>query len=101
MWPSHFRQYGSFVAKMSDLDWDILQIIQSLIDKLPWEKALQATAEDVSYGQLAIRNGAIAKANSQAVDLATFNAKSDIKAALSLVPTQPWGAAGPYCEESA
>ena len=41
--------------------------------------------EEVSHGHIAIRNGAIAKANSQAVDLVTFNAKSDIKAALSLV----------------
>ena len=75
---------------MSDLDRDVLQIrdhklIQSLIDKLLQEKAHQAMAEEVSHGQLAIRNGAIAEANCQAVDLVTFKAKSDIKAALSLV----------------
>ena len=59
---------------MSDVDREVLQIgdpklIHGQIDKLPWEKALQATAEEkVSHGQLAIRNGAIAEANSQAVD---------------------------------
>ena len=70
---------------MSDFDRDTPQIrdsklIQSLIDKVPDEKALQATAkEKVSHRQLAIRNGAVVEANSQAVDLVAFNAKAAIK----------------------
>ena len=106
----HYRQFGSFVTKISDTYREVLQIrdpklIQGQIDNLPREKSLQAMAEEkVSPGQLAIRNGAIAEANSQAVDLVTFNAKADIKAALSLVKdanTASGGATGPYCEESA
>ena len=76
---------------MSNHDRDTLQIrdpklMQSLIDRVPCEKAPQATAEEkVSHGQLAMRIGAIVKANSQVVDLAAFNAKAAIKDALALV----------------
>ena len=57
-----------------------------MIDRVPREKALQATAEEkVSHGQQAMHNGAIAEANSQAVDLAAFNAKEAIKGALALM----------------
>ena len=58
--------------------------MQSLIDRVPHEKALQAE-EKVSHGQLAMRNGAIADANSQVVDLAAFNTKAAIQNALALV----------------
>ena len=75
---------------MSDSDRDTQirdpKLIHSLIDKVPQEKALQATAEKkVSYGQLAILSGAIAEANSQAVDLEAFNTKGAIKVAFCLV----------------
>ena len=59
--------------------------MQRFIHRVPCEKALQVTAvEKVSHGQLAMRNGAIAEANSHAVDLAAFNAKEAIKDALAL-----------------
>ena len=44
---------------------------------------LHATAEDkVQQGQATITNGAVTKANSAVVDLAAFNAKASISAAL-------------------
>ena len=49
------------------------------------QKALQTTADEVSLSQLGIRQGAIAEANSEAIDLSTFNTKADIKSAFSLV----------------
>ena len=66
---------------MSDADTDTLQIadpkvVQAKIDSQPWEKALQAAAEEkVSYCQLWIRQGLISEANSEAIDLSTFKAK--------------------------
>ena len=66
--------------KMRDRDREVPQIavpksIQGKIDEMPQEKALQAAAEQVSQGQVAIKNSMISKANSQAIALATFNAK--------------------------
>ena len=50
------------------------------------ENALQATADEVvSLSQLGVRQGMIAEANSEAIDLSTFNMKADIKSALSPV----------------
>ena len=75
MWLSHYRQFGTFVTKMSDTDRDTLQIadpkvIQGKIDTVPREKALQATTEEkVAFGQLGIRLGSITETNSEAVDL--------------------------------
>ena len=63
IWPAHYRQFGTFVTKMSDEDRDVLlitdsKIIQARIDANPREKALQAGAEEkVSLGQLGIRQG--------------------------------------------
>ena len=56
MWPTHFKQYGSYVTKMSDGDRETLQIadskvVQAKIDGQPREKALQASAEEkVTFG---------------------------------------------------
>ena len=90
--PSHFQQYGSYVTKMSDGDRETLQIVdskvvQGKIDAQQWEKALQASIEEiqekVSFGQLGIRQGSIiAEATSEAIDLSTFKAKEDITTAL-------------------
>ena len=82
-WPSHFQRYASYVTKMSDGDRETLQIadsklVQNKIDSQPQEKALQASAEEkVSFGQLGIRQGSVAEAASEAIDLATFKAKED------------------------
>ena len=59
--------------KMTDADRDALQItdskiVQAKIDSQPREKALQAAAEEVSYGQLGIRQGSISEVNSEAID---------------------------------
>ena len=56
--------------------------MQSVIDRVAREKALQAMAE-VSHGQLAMCNGVVAEANSQTVDLAAINTKVAIKDALA------------------
>ena len=91
LWPPHYRQYSTFVTKMSDAESEVLQIRdpklkQGKTSKVPWEKALQVTAEEKgSHDKLAIRNNTIAEASSQAVDLATFNAKADINSALTVV----------------
>ena len=58
VWPSHFQQFGSYIMKMSDGDRETLQIadpkvVHCKIDTQPWEKALQASAEEtVAFGQL-------------------------------------------------
>ena len=91
MWPSHFQQYRSYVTKMSDGDRETLQIadsnmVQAKIDGQPWEKALQASAEDqVAFCQLGIRQGSVAEAASEAINLSTFKAKEDLTTALSLL----------------
>ena len=90
LWPSHYQHFSSFVTKLNDHNRDMLQIrdpkiMQSLIDRVPCDKAHQARAEEVSHGQLAMRTGVITEANSKAVDLAAFNTKVAIKDALSLV----------------
>ena len=51
MWLSHHCQFGTFITKMSDKDRDMVQIaypkvIQGKIDAVPWEKALQAAADE-------------------------------------------------------
>ena len=62
------------------------KVIQDKIDAVPREKTLQATAEEkVALGQLCIRQGSIAEANSEAIDLSTFKSKADIQSALILV----------------
>ena len=72
LWSSQFQQFESFVTKISDEDRDILlimdpKIIQARIHVHPKKKALQATAEEkVSLGQLGIRQGSVAEANSNA-----------------------------------
>ena len=90
VWPSHFQQYGSYVIKMSDGDRETLQItnskvVQGKIDAQPREKALQASAEEVTFGQLGIHQGSVAEAASKAIDLSTFKAKEDLTTALSLL----------------
>ena len=76
---------------MSDDDRETPQIadpkvVQGKIDSQPWEKILQAsTEENVTFGQLGIRQGSISKAASEAIDLSTFKAKEGITAALSLL----------------
>ena len=71
LWPAHYRRFSSFVTKLSEHDRDTLQIrdpkiMQSMINRVPREKAFQATAEEkVSHGQQAMHNGAIAEANLQ------------------------------------
>ena len=91
MWPSHYKQFGIFVTKMSDKDRETLQIvdpkvIQGKIDTVPQEKALQATADEkVDLGQLVIHQGLITEANLEAIELPTVKAKANIKSALSLM----------------
>ena len=49
-------------------------------------KALQASAkENVSLGQLGIRQGTVSEANSEVIDVAAFRAKEEITSALSFV----------------
>ena len=90
LWPAHYRQFGQYVTKMSDKDWDMLQIagpkiIQGKIDAITKEKELQATADEVSLSQLGVRQSTLEEANSEAIDLSTFNVKTDIKSALSVM----------------
>ena len=91
LWPAHYKQFGKYVMKMSGKDRDTLQIsgpkiTWGKIDAVAKEKALQATGDEkVPLGQLSVRHGMNAEANSEAIDLSTFNAKADIKSALSLV----------------
>ena len=73
---------------MSDKDLDTLQIvdprvIQGKVDAVAREKVLQATADEVTLRQLGIHQGSTVEANSEAIDLSTFNMKADIKSALS------------------
>ena len=51
MWPSHFRQFGTYITKMRDKNREVLQIadpkiIQGKINAVPWEKALRATDDE-------------------------------------------------------
>ena len=76
------QQYGSYITKMSDGDRETLQItdpkeVQGKIDAQPHEKALQASAEKVAFGQLGICQRSIAEATSEAIGLSTFKAKDD------------------------
>ena len=51
-------------------------MVQGKIDAQPQEKALQASAEEkVAFSQLGIRQGSVAEAVSEAIDLSTFKAK--------------------------
>ena len=91
LWPSHYCHFSTFITKLREHDRDTVQIrkpkiMQNMVDRVSRERALQAMAEKrVSHGQQAIRNGEIAEANSQAVDLAAFNAKEAIMNAWNLV----------------
>ena len=45
------------------------KVVQGKIDSQPWEKALQAAAEEeVSFGQLGIHQGSISEAASGVID---------------------------------
>ena len=60
-----------------------VKAVQAKINASSKEKALQAAEEDkVLQGQAAIKNGAVMEANSSVVDLAAFNTKAVISAAL-------------------
>ena len=91
MWLAHYDKFGSFKTSLSDSGREVLQIrdpklIQTKIDSLTKEKALHAAVEDKVYqGQAAIKNGAIAEANTAVVDLVAFNAKARITDALDLL----------------
>ena len=82
---------GSYITKIGDTDWDILQIadpkvIQGKIDAIAWEKAPQVTTDEkVTLGQLSICEGSIAGTNSDAINLLTFSVKADIMSDLFLV----------------
>ena len=63
-----------------------MKAIQNWISSSSKDKVLLATAEDnVLQGQVTIQNCAIAETNSAVVDLAAFNAKARISAALQHV----------------
>ena len=74
---------------MSDGDQETLQIadskvVQGKIDAQPREKAIQASAKEVAFGQLGIRQGSIPEAASDAID-PSFKVKEDITSAFSLL----------------
>ena len=73
---------------MSDEDRDVLimdsKVVQARIDAKLREKALQATAKEVSLGQLGIRQGLVSEANSEAID-GLLQCKGGITSALSFV----------------
>ena len=58
--------------------------MQSMIDRVRHEKALQAMAEDVSHTSRSSAMGRL-QSNSQAVDMAAFNARESIKGTLTLM----------------
>ena len=76
---------------MSEGNREVLHItdvkdIQYKINSVPKEKAQHSAAEDkVLVGQAAIKNGAVAEANSTVINLAAFNAKATITSALQQV----------------
>ena len=89
---------------MRESDREVLHIIdvtaiQNRISTYSREKALHATAEDkVLQGQVAIKNGAVAEANSAVVDLAAFNPKAGASQGTGrATPLTPTGARGSGC----
>ena len=76
---------------MGETDREVLHItdveaVHVKINVSSKEKVLQAAAEDkVLPGLAAIKNGAVVEANSSVVDLAAFNMKAAISAALQHV----------------
>ena len=63
-----------------------MKAIQHKNNSAPREKAKHSAAEEkVFAGQAAIKNGAVAEANSAVIDLAAFNAKAAITSALQQV----------------
>ena len=88
MWPAHFEQFGKVQTIMGEADREVLHItdvkvVQAKISASSKEKALQAAVEDkVLQEQAAITNDAVAEANSSVVNLAAFNMKAAIFAAL-------------------
>ena len=91
MWPAHYEHFGSFQTTMSEWDREVLHItdvkaIQQKISSTPCEKAKHSASEDkVLAGQAAIKNGAVAEANSAIIDLTAFSAKAAITSVLQQV----------------
>ena len=86
MWPVHLNQFGTFQTTMSESDREVLHIIdvktiQNRISTSSKEKALHAAAENKVLQDQA----PVSEANSAVVDLAGFNAKARISAALQHV----------------